>query len=179
MTDNNAQAAALAAALMPHLIESLKKDILPGLIEEQIGPLSKNAKDLLDEVKTARAQKDDFAKLVEDHEKSMADTRALLDKKDPLPNKGPVLISREDALNVQKYQEAKKLAAVRGTAVQIEGRAAPEPKADPRTHVQTDTHFYVAASAARDTPTYRRLRAQAADARLEFAVVKELPDAVS
>lgn len=175
---NDDAAQRLIDALLPKITEALLPQ-LSAAVEEQIKGISKKNDELLEKLTTVKDQKDTFADLLAAHDKQMKDTRALLDggKTPPAPDKSPVLISRADALNVAKYQEAKKLAAERGTTVQIEGRAVPEPKADPRTHVQTDTHLYVAASAARDTPTYKRLRAQAADARLEFAVVKELPDA--
>lgn len=178
---NTAQAAALSAALLPHLIEALKKDVLPKLVEEQIGGLKKNAETVLDELKTARAQKDDLAKLLDDHQKQMEQNKVLTDPKPkPAPDAtAPVVISRADARDRQKYLAAQADAAKRGVKFHIGTAPATGTSDDTRTHVVVDGRMLVSANAARETPIYKKLRAQAERDHLEFAVVRELPDAES
>jgi hypothetical protein len=178
---NDAQAAALAAALLPHLIESLKTDVIPQLMEEQIGGLKKNTETMLDELKTARAQKDDLSKLLDDHQKQMDLTKVLTDqKKPPAPDaSAPVVITREQARDRQVYLAAQADAAKRGVKFHIGAAPATSPSDDTRTHAVVDGRMLVTAAAARDTPLYKKLRAQAERDHLEFAVVRELPDAES
>lgn len=175
MTDNAEQAKALADALLPHLIESLKTDVLPSLIEDQIGGLKKNTTELLDQFKKSQADKDATDK----HAKQMADVAALLGtKKTPPDDMSPVQISREDARNRSKYLEAQELARKRGVAFEIvDARRDRQAHAlDGQTHLKTETTMFIHKDAIRDARTYARLKAQAQDDHLEIQPISDWND---
>jgi len=182
---NTTQAKALADALLPHLIESLKTSVLPGLVEEQISGLKTKTTELLDEVKKERTDKDAFAELVKKHEAQMATAKALTDPPKPAPADQAVTISRSDARSRSKYLEAEALAAKRGTKLQIvDDRQDDRPahKLDGQTHLKTDTHIFVHKDAMRDRATYLRLEGQAKREHLTLQPITDwnhLPDNVN
>lgn len=182
---NTAQAKALADALLPHLIESLKASVLPSLIEEQVGGLKTKTTELLDEVKKGRTDKDAFAELVKKHEAQMATSKALLDPKPAAPTDQAVTISRADARNRAKFLEAEALAAKRGTKLQIvddRNEDRPAHKLDGQTHLKTDTHIFVHKDAMRDRATYLRLEGQAKREHLTLQSIDDwnhLPDSAN
>lgn len=182
MPDNDDQAKALAAALLPHLLASLKADVLPGLIEEQIGGLKKNTEAVLDELKTKTREKSALETLVERHDAQMKENAALLaDPKKPADNKQAVTITREQARDRPAYQAAKALAAERGVPLQIAGLQTDDqthPLAG-QTHLKTDSTLFIHKDTMRNRAEYQRLRAQADREHLKFQPIsdwKDLPE---
>lgn len=183
---NSAQAKALVDALLPHLIESLKVSVLPGLIEEQIGGLKTKTTALLDEAKKEKAEKDRLQDLFDRHDAQMAAAKALTEPKPSQPaDQGPVTITRSDARNRAKFLEAEALATKRGTKVQIvDDRQDDRPAhaLDGQTHLRTETTLFIHKDAMKDRATFKRLSAQAQREHLTLQPITDwnhLPDNVS
>jgi hypothetical protein len=174
---NDDAAQRLIDAILPKLTESLLPQLTEAVEKQIKGVLTKND-ELIEKLGTEKTRVDDFAKLLERHEKQMAETKALTEPKKPADETGPVILARSDARDRQKYLAAVEEAKKRGTQVQITDNPT-QPSGDTRTHVATATQMLVSRQAARDTAVYKRLRAQAEREHLEFAVVTELPDAES
>lgn len=179
MPNNDDAAQRLIDAILPKLTEALLPQLTEAVEAQIKGVVAKND-DLLAKLATEKAQKDDFAKLLADHEKSLADTKQLADMLDPKKPKpdatAPVIISKADARDRQKYLAAQAEAAKRGVPMQIGAPNAAQKNDDTRTHHATETHLYVTSAAMRDTETYKRLRAQAAREHLTFQPVRTLAD---
>lgn len=176
---NDDQAKALATALLPHLIASLKTDVLPGLIEDQIGGLKKNTEAVLDELKSKTREKSALENLLEAVDKRDKDN-AL---KSALPDRGntdkdPVRLTREEARDRRKYLDAQALAAKRGVPFEItDGKAERSAHAlDGQTHLKTETTMFIHKDAIRDARTYARLKAQAQDDHLEIQPISDWND---
>ncbi len=178
MPNNDDAAQRLIDAILPKLTEALLPQLTEAVEAQIKGVVAKND-DLLAKLATEKAQKDDFAKLLADHEKSLADTKQLTDMMDPKKPKpdatAPVIISKADARDRQKYLAAQAEAAKRGVPMQIGAPNAAQ-NDDTRTHHATETHLYVTSAAMRDTATYKRLRAQAEREHLTFQPVRTLAD---
>ena len=176
MPDNDDAAQKLIDAILPKLTESLLPQLTEAVEKQIKGVLAKND-ELIEKLGTEKTRVDDFAKLLERHDKQMAEAKSLNNPpKKPADDTGPVVLARADARDRQKYLAAVEEAKKRGTQVQITDNPTP-PTGDTRTHVATATQMLVSRQAARDTAVYKRLRAQAEREHLEFAVVTELPDA--
>lgn len=176
---NDDAAQRLIDAILPKITDALLPKLTEAVEAQIKGVVAKND-DLLAKLAGEKAQKDDLATLlaaVDAREKENATKSALPDAlRKQTEDKGPVVISREDARNRAKYLEAKALADKRGVPMQISATTSQPADADTRTHHATETHLYVTSAAMRDTPTYKRLRAQAEREHLTFQPVRTLAD---
>lgn len=176
--DNAAQR--LIDALLPKLTESLLPQLTEA-IEKQIKGVVEKNDDLISRLKTEKAQNDDLATLlaaVDAREKGNATKSALPDSlRKQTEDSGPVILSRADARDRQKYLAAQALAEKRGSTVQIaDDRTVAPAQPDTRTRHQTATHLYVTSAAMRDRATYKRLNALAEREHLQFQPVRTLAD---
>lgn len=112
MTDNNSQASALADAILPLIMQNLKKE-LPGLVDENLAGLKANTEKLLDQLKDKN--RDDLLKAAD------AQVQARLDKGlvDLDAATKPLRITRADARDRTKYLAAQKLAVEKGVKLEI------------------------------------------------------------
>lgn len=180
MPNNDDAAQRLIDALLPKLTESLLPQLTEA-VEKQIAGVVKKNDDLLEKLATTKNQSDDLAALlatVDARDKDNATKSALPDGLRKQPEEtGPVIISRVDARDRQKYLAAQALAEKRGTILQIaDDRNAAPAQADTRTHHQTETHLYVTSAAMRDRATYKRLNALAEREHLTFQPVRTLAE---
>jgi hypothetical protein len=176
---NDDAAQRLIDAILPKITDALLPKLTEAVEAQIKGVVAKND-DLLAKLAGEKAQKDDLAALlaaVDAREKENVNKSALPDSlRKQTDDKGPVIISKQDALDRAKYLQAKALADKRGVAMQIAKADAPPADNDTRTHHATETHLYVTSAAMRDTPTYKRLRAQAEREHLTFQPVRTLAD---
>lgn len=174
MPDNDTQAAALAKALAPTLLELLKPAMAEH-IETSISGLKKKNEELLEKLaKRANLPPDDKppARITED-----------------------IHLSREEARNAQTYREAEALAKANGVAVRIttdvDGdqalrnlrRVEPTTLAalKGKTHLIHDGVLYATREAMRSRSNYLKLEAQAKREHLRFqpiASFDNLPEGV-
>ena len=115
MPSNDDAAQRLIDAILPKLTEALLPQLTEAVENQIKGVVAKND-DLLAKLATKKVPKDDFAKL-------LADTKQLTDMLDPKKPKpdatAPVIISKADALDRQKYLAAQAEAVKRGVPRQI------------------------------------------------------------
>lgn len=174
---NDEQAEALAKILAPLVAEQVKTQV-----EEQVqGIVKKN-----DELLAKLADKKDI--LVET-QKIIEDAKADFESRKPDDTAGqrkagdPVILTRSDARNVAKYQEAKRLAEKNGVPLQISDDriARQEHKLDGQTHIETESTMYIHSDGMKVASDYKRLKATAQDKHLKIVTLtdwNDLPDSL-